>query len=381
MEIIKYEQEHEEFRKTLRAFYQGEVAPHADQWEKEHIVPKEVWRKMGSEGLLCAMVPVEYGGKGGDFRYAMVNFEEYPQTRQAGLFVTLHSDVVVPYITSFGSEEQKRRYLPGCVSGECITAVAMTEPGAGSDLSAMVSTFVDDGDDVVINGNKTVISNGILCDLVIVAAKDPLVENPHKAISLFLVEDGTPGLERGEQFRKLGLRSQDTAELFFNEVRTPEKNMLGERGNGFVMLVQKLQQERLGAACGAVCWADDAVAEMMRHCREIQSDGRPLTKQQAVQFALVEMYMEVKMAKTYCETLVVDHIAGKNVVVETSLSKYYLTDLVNRVADRGLELLGNVAQFEDQTILGRIWRDNRISTIFAGTNEIMKGIAAKFMGM
>lgn len=381
MKIIQYEKEHDEYREKLRSFYRNEVTPNADQWEKDHIVPREVWSRMGRAGLLCPMVPVEYGGLGGDFRYAMVNFEEFPKTRQSGLFVTLHSDVVVPYIVSYGNEEIKQRYLPGCVNGDCVTAVAMTEPGAGSDLSAMVTTFEEDGDDVIINGNKTFISNGILCDLVIVAARDTSVEKSHQAISLFVVENGTPGFSRGEQFKKLGMRSQDTAELYFNNVRVPRKNMLGQRGSGFVMLMEKLQQERLSAACGAVCWAEHVIDEMMTYCRNLKSNDHPLIRQQAVQFALVEMFIEVKMAKTYCETLVVDHIGHKNVVVETSLSKYYLTDLVNRVADRGMEILGDFSQFEEKCSLGRIWRDNRITTIFAGTNEIMKGIAAKFLGM
>ncbi len=381
MRILQFEPEHDEYRKKLRDFFDREVRPYSEKWEKDHIVPREAWTKMGREGLLAPMVPEEYGGKGGDFRYPVVCFEEYSGTNQSGFFLTLHNDVVVPYIISYGTEEAKKKYLPGCVNGDIVTAVAMTEPGAGSDLASMESTFVEDGDEYVINGNKTFISNAHLCDVVIVAAKDPNEENPHQAVSLFIVECTTPGFERGERFDKMGMYSQDTAEMFFKDVRVPKENLLGQKGGGFIILMEKLQQERLCAVCGGVCGAELMVNEMMNFAKEIQTGGKPLSKQQAVQFALMEMYIEVKMARSFCDALVVDHIAGENVVVDTSLAKYYVTEMANKMADRGLDLLGDMAQFEEKCPLCRGWRDVRITTIFAGTSEIMKMIGARFLGL
>ncbi len=381
MNILQFEPEHEEYRKQLREFFDTEVIPNASQWEKNHIVPREIWTKMGRAGLLAPMIPKEYGGKGGDFRYPVVCFQEYVGTGQSGLFLTLHNDVVVPYIISYGTEEAKKKYLPGCCNGDIVTAVAMTEPGAGSDLASMEATFVEDGDSYVINGNKTFISNAHLCDIVIVAAKDPNEPNPHQAVSLFVVECTTPGFERGERFDKMGMYSQDTAEMFFKDVRIPKENLLGQKGGGFIILMEKLQQERLCAACGGVFGASLMVDEMINFCKEIKVGGKPISKQQTVQFALMEMYIEAKMARTFCETLVNDHINGENVAIEVSLAKYYITEMANKFADRALDLLGDMAQFEDKCPICQAYRDVRITTIFAGTSEIMKTIGAKFMGL
>ncbi|MFC1505368.1 acyl-CoA dehydrogenase family protein [Thermodesulfobacteriota bacterium] len=394
MEIIEYDAQHRQFRRRLRTFIEKEVAPFADQWEKEHIVPKSVWRKMiidecvpmlqtgkmGKEGFLCPCVSETYGGAGGDFRYALIVAEEMSRTRQTGLFTTLHSDVVVPYIDAYASVEQKTKYLPGCVSGDIITAVAMTEPGAGSDLAGMQTTAEEQGDEVVINGSKTFISNGINADLVIVAAKDPDVKSSHQAISLYLVESQTPGFKRGRQLEKMGWHSQDTAELFFSNCRIHKGNRLGEKGAGFLMMMEKLQQERLCAVFGAIPMAERILEWTFDHLRQPVANGKSLPKSQVVQFALVEMTTEVKLGRTFMEKLVADHIEGKNIVVETSMAKYWTTEMVNRVADRCLELLGNYGTLERCPVV-RAKRDVRVLPIFAGTNEIMKSIAAKFMGL
>jgi acyl-CoA dehydrogenase len=352
-----------------------------DQWEKDHIVPKEAWRRMGQAGFLSTWVPPEYGGMGGDFLYSVIVTEEMTRTNHTGLAAMLHSDVVVPYIAAFGSEAQKQKYLPGCVSGDVITAVAMTEPDAGSDLAGMQATAEPDGDEIVINGSKTFISNGINADLVIVAAKNPAEKNPYQAMSLYLVEDGTPGFKRGRQLEKMGFHSQDTAELFFTNCRIPGENVLGTPGMGFMMLMEKLQQERLMCAIGAQAAVEYMLELTVDYCKKTtDASGKPISKYQANQFALVEMTADIKVGRAFLDKLIAEHAAGESIVVETSMAKYWTTDLANRVAGRCLELHGDYGLTE-KCPLARAMRDVRVMSIFAGTNEIMKGIAAKFMGL
>ena len=380
MEIIKYSEEHNIFRQAVRKFFEKEVIPYVEEWEEAGIVPRSIWKKMGDQGFLCMDVPEKYGGMGADFLYSVIMSEELVRTGHSGLAAALHSDIVVPYITAFASEEIKHKYLPGCVSGDIITAIAMTEPNAGSDLAGMKTTAVEDGDDVVINGQKTFISNGILCDLLILAAKDPSEPDPHRAVNLYVVEAGTPGFEKGRKLKKIGWHSQDTAELFFTDCRIPKQNLLGEKGSGFLMLMQKLQQERLMVALGAVPAAERILEMTIKYCRERPAFGRPLSKFQNTQFKLVEMATEIKLGRTFLDKLVMDHIEGKNIVVEVSMAKYWTTEMAMRVADGCLQLHGGYGYCEEYPI-ARAWRDLRVMQIFAGTNEIMKGIAAKFMGL
>ena len=380
MEILNYTEEHNLFRERLRVFLEKEVSPYADQWEKDGIVPKSAWKKMGQGGFLCMDVPVEYGGMGGDFLYAVIASEEMTKTWITGLATPLHSDIVVPYISAFGSEELKKKYLPGCVSGDIVTAVAMTEAGAGSDLASLATTAVEEGDEVVIDGSKTFISNGLNADLVVVAARDPEVENPYEALSLYLVESETPGFSTGRHLEKMGMWSQDTAELFFSKCRIPKKNRLGDKGMGFLMLMDKLQQERLVCAIMGVTGAERILEWTMDYCKQTSVSGKPLSKSQAVRFALVEMATEVKLGRTFVDKLVADHIEKKDVIVETSMAKYWTTEMLNRVANRALDLCGDFGTLEKCPIV-RAWRDAKILTIFAGTNEIMKNIAAKFMNL
>jgi len=368
-----------EFQNRLHGFLAKEVTPFADQWEEQGIVPKDVWRKMGENGFLCMGVAPEYGGLGGDFRYSVIVANAMARTHQTGLCAMLHTDVVVPYIETFGSDAQKKKYLPGCVSGEIITAIAMTEPDAGSDLASMTTTATEDGDHVVISGAKTFISNGINADLVIVAAREADMDNAHQGISLYIVEDGTPGFNRGRKLQKMGFHSQDTAELFFSNCRIPKANRLGEKGLGFLMLMGKLQQERLATAIAAVPAAEVILELTTAHCRKTRVSGKPLIKNQSVQFALVEMTTEVKLGRTFVDKLVMDHVEGLEIIIETSMAKYWTTEMVRRVADRCMDLFGADAMAETCPIV-RGWRDIRVLSIFAGTNEIMKSIAAKFMG-
>jgi acyl-CoA dehydrogenase len=302
------------------------------------------------------------------------------KTNFTGLQAALHSDVVVPYIVSFGSEEIKKKYLPGCVSGDIITAVSMTEPNAGSDLAAIRTTAVEDGDDVIINGQKTFVSNGILSDLVIVAAKDPSVQNPHKAMDLYVVEAGTPGFSKGRQLKKAGWHSQDTSELYFEDCRVPKANRLGQKGGGFIMLMQKLQQERLGCAFFGQCMAEFSLDVTIKYCKERMMFGKPLSSFQHTQFEIAEMAADIKIGRAFIEKCIVEHMEGKNIVTEVSMAKFWLTEMACRVADRCLQLHGGYGYCEEYPI-ARAWRDSRILRIFAGANEVMRVIVAANMGL
>jgi alkylation response protein AidB-like acyl-CoA dehydrogenase len=331
---------------------------------------------MGRAGFLCTAVDPAYGGRGGDFRYSVIALEEVARTNHYGLDAFLHSDIVVPYIEAYGSREQKENYLPGCVQGDIITAIAMTEPDAGSDLAAMVTTAEEVDGTVTLDGTKTFISNGVICDLVVVAAKDPTADRPHKAISLYLVEAGTPGFEKGPAMEKLGVRSQDTNELYFSKCRIPAANRLGEKGDGFKMLMAKLQQERLLVAMQGLTRAAFCFHWTLDHFRGTTGASNKETADQATRFALAEMATGLTIGHTFLDTLIVDHMAGKNVVEKISMAKYWLTDLANQVCGRALELLGTRGLSETCPIV-RTFRDVRVMPIFAGTNEIMKTIIAK----
>ncbi len=380
MEILPYQEEHRIFRDAIKKFFDKEVKPNVDQWEEDGIVPRSIWQKMGENGFLCMQVPEEYGGLEADFLYSVIQTEELARTNHFGLASFLHSDIVVPYISSFASEEQKKKYLPGCVSGDIITAVAMTEPNTGSDLAAIRTTAVQDGDRVVLNGQKTFISNGLLCDLVVLAARDPRVDNPHKAMDLYLVEAGTPGFEKGKKIDKIGWKSQDTAELFFNDCAIPISNRLGEKGSGFRMLMEKLQQERLMCSIAAVALAELVLEYTIKYCKERTAFGRPISKFQVNQFKIVEMATEIKLGRTFLDKLIVDHMEGRDVVLNVSMAKYWTTEMAKRVADQCLQLHGGYGYCEEYPV-ARAWRDVRVMSIFAGTSEIMKRIAAKYMGL
>ncbi|MBP1761318.1 MAG: acyl-CoA dehydrogenase [Firmicutes bacterium] len=380
MDIIQYSEEHRIFRQSLRSYLQKAVTPDADAWEKAGIVPRSAWKRMGEQGFLCPGVPEKFGGSGADFLYSVIVTEEMVKTNQAGLAVALHSDVVVPYIASYASEEQKKKYLPGCVSGDIITAIAMTEPNTGSDLAAIKTTAREDGNDIVINGQKTFISNGINSDLVIVAARDPEIENPYKAIDLYLVETGTPGFDKGKQIEKIGWHSQDTSELYFTDCRIPRANRLGDKGSGFVMLMEKLQQERLMTVIGALAGAEHVLDMTIAYCKERNAFGRPIAKFQNTQFEIAEMATETKLGRNFAEKLIRDHVEGNNVVIEVCMAKCWMTEMAFRVADRCLQLFGGYGYCEEYPI-ARAWRDIRVMRIFAGTNEIMKTVIAKSMGL
>jgi acyl-CoA dehydrogenase len=379
MERRVFTAEHELFREQFRKFCAREVTPNVEKWEEQRIVDREAWRKAGEQGYLCPTLDVKYGGSGVDFGYAAIINEEIIRAGSSGFTMGLHSDIVVPYIETFGTEAQRERWLPGCASGETITAIAMTEPNTGSDLAAIKTTAVRDGDHYVINGQKTFISNGILCDLVIVAAKtDP--ESRHGGVSLIVVENGTPGFEKGRKLDKMGMHSQDTSELHFSDCRVPTDNLLGQEGQGFYYLMEKLQQERLVCAIGAQAGIEVVLEETIRYTQERTAFGKPLAKFQNTQFKLAEIATEVEIGRVFVDRLIAEHMAGTPIIKETSMAKWWVTEMCKRNIDLCLQFYGGYGFMEEYPIC-RAYRDARIQTIFAGTTEIMKIIIAKSMGL
>jgi alkylation response protein AidB-like acyl-CoA dehydrogenase len=375
-----YTSEHEDFRKTARTFFEREVTPHHEQWERDGIVPRELWLKAGEAGLLCFDVPEEYGGPGvDDFRYNVILSEEQTRAGANGPGFSVHSDIIVPYLTSIADDEQKKRWLPGCVSGEIITAIAMTEPGAGSDLQGVRTTAIDQGDHYLLNGSKTFISNGINADLVIVVARtDP--EAGHKGISLIVVERGMEGFERGRNLDKIGLHAQDTAELSFSDVAVPKENLLGEEGQGFVYLMQNLPQERLIIAAQAVA-ASEAIVEMcLDYAKTREAFGKPIGKFQHNRFLIAEMSTEVRVARAFLNECLAKHLDGKLDAVDASMAKWWSTELQNKLANQGVQLHGGYGYMMEFPI-ARAYLDSRISTIYGGTTEIQKEIIGRSLGL
>jgi acyl-CoA dehydrogenase len=372
-------QEHHIFRESFRKFLEKEVVPFLEKWEHDGIVPKNVWRKMGENGFLCPWLEEEYGGSNAGYEYSVVINEELSYIGATGLLAGLHSDIVVPYLHSFGNEEQKNRWLPGCASGNIITAVAMTEPGTGSDLASIRATAVKDGNDYIINGQKTFISNGINCDLVIVAVKtDTKAEPPFKGISLICVEDGTPGFEKGRNLDKMGFHSQDTAELTFVDCRVPLANLLGQEGQGFSFLMKKLQGERLIASVMAQSMAEAMLQMTIKYSRERMIFGKPVSSFQHNTFKIVEMATEVELGRAFLDNLICDHIAGEDIVMKVSMAKAWIPEMANRVAYQCVQLHGGYGYMEEYPIC-RFARDVRVIPIFAGTTEVMKAIVGKMM--
>ncbi|HET7735199.1 MAG TPA: acyl-CoA dehydrogenase family protein [Nocardioidaceae bacterium] len=374
-----FEPEHEAFRETCRAFYAKEVTPNNEQWERDGIVPRELWAKAGEAGLLCFDVPEEYGGPGvEDFRYNMILSEEQTKAGANGPGFSVHTDIIVPYITSLGNEEQKQRWLPGCVSGELITAIAMTEPGAGSDLQGIRTTAVDKGDHYILNGSKTFISNGILADLVIVVARtNP--EAGHKGISLLVVERGMEGFERGRNLEKVGMHAQDTAELSFNDVVVPKANLLGQEGEGFIYLMMNLPQERLIIAAQAASVIDHVLEMCIDYAKTREAFGKPIGRFQHNRFLLAEMATEARVARTFVDDCVMKHIDGKLDAVGASMAKWWTTELQQKIVSQGVQLHGGYG-FMMEYPIAKAYQDSRISTIYGGTTEVQKEIIGRSLG-
>ncbi|MEV6332898.1 acyl-CoA dehydrogenase family protein [Streptomyces sp. NPDC051909] len=374
-----YTADHEAFREVVRTFLAKEVLPHYAQWEKDGIVSREAWRAAGRQGLLGIAVDEEYGGGGNpDFRYAAVLAEEFTRAAAPGLAIGLHNDIIGPYLTRLATDEQKRRWLPGFCSGEIVTAIAMTEPGAGSDLQAIRTTAEDHGDHWVLNGSKTFISNGILADLVIVVARTTPEGGAH-GLSLLVVERGMEGFERGRNLDKIGQKSQDTAELFFKDVRVPKENLLGELNGAFVHLMTNLAQERLAIAVAGIAGAEHLLELTTTYVKEREAFGRPLAKLQHVRFEIAEMATECAVTRAFVDRCITEHAdpAGLGLdPVNASMAKWWSTELQKRVADRCLQLHGGYGYMSEFPV-ARAFTDGRIQTIYGGTTEIMKEIIGR----
>ncbi|GAA1915582.1 acyl-CoA dehydrogenase family protein [Streptantibioticus ferralitis] len=368
--------EHQAFRETVRAFLAKEVVPHHARWEQDGVVDRGAWLAAGRQGLLGLAVPEEYGGGGtDDFRYAVVLAEEFTRAGACGLAIGLHNDIVGPYFTSLGTDEQKRRWLPGFCGGETISAIAMTEPGAGSDLQAIRTTATDQGDHWLLNGAKTFISNGILADLVIVVARTT-PQGGAKGLSLLVVERGMPGFERGRNLDKIGQKAQDTAELFFSDVQVPKENLLGTENGAFVHLMTNLAQERLAIAVAAIAAAEHLLELTSSYVKERAAFGRPLAKLQHVRFEIAEMATECAVTRTFIDRCVTEHNRGGLDAVHASMAKWWATELQKRVADRCLQLHGGYGYMSEFPV-AKAFIDGRIQTIYGGTTEIMKEIIGR----
>ncbi|HKY15653.1 MAG TPA: acyl-CoA dehydrogenase family protein [Microthrixaceae bacterium] len=381
MERTIFEAEHEMFREAYRAFLDKEMVPHAEDWDRDGIVSRDVWLTAGRAGFLAFGVPESYGGQGvEDFRYNLVILEEICRANvfAAGTGMTLHNDVTLPYFLHYTDDTQKQRWLPGIASGELITAVAMTEPGIGSDLASMATTAIRDGDTYVLNGSKTFITNGILSDLVIVAAKtDP--SQKHRGISLLIVERDMPGFERGRNLDKIGMHSQDTAELFFTDVRVPTENRLGAEGEGFMHLVQNLPQERLSIAAAAIAHAQATLGWTIDYCKERAAFGQPIGSFQNSKFRLAEMHTELTIGQTFIDRCVIALNAGQLTAEEAAMAKWWTTELQKRVNDTCLQLHGGYGYMLEYPV-ARAFQDGRVSTIYGGTTEIMKEVVGRSLG-
>ena len=375
-----FDEEHASFRSTVRSFLEREVLPHHEQWEKDGLVSREVWLAAGRQGLLGFDVAEEYGGGGtADFRYNMVLAEEMTLRGIHGPGFPLHNDIILPYLTTLGTDEQKRRWLPGCCSGELITAIAMTEPGAGSDLQGIRTSAVDKGDHYVLNGSKTFISNGILSDLVIVVARtDP--DAGVKGFSLLVVERGMEGFERGRNLEKIGQHAQDTAELFFDNVAVPKENLLGQEGSGFVSLMVNLPQERLSIAMIAAAACEAVLKMSLDYAKEREAFGRPIGKFQHNRFLLAEMATETHIARVFVDDCVRRHNKGELDASGASMAKYWTTELQKKLVDQAVQLHGGYGYMMEYPV-AKAYVDSRIQTIYGGTTEIQKEIIGRSLGI
>jgi len=373
-----FTEEHDLYRQAARDFFANEVAPFHERWEKDGVVPRELWEKAGAQGHLCHAVPEEYGGAGvADFRFPAILTEAQAEVVADGPGFGVHSDIVVPYLTALATEEQKQRWLPGMVAGTTIGAIAMTEPGTGSDLSGIRTKAVRDGDHYIVNGVKTFITNGQLADLVVVVARTS--DDPHRGLSLLVVERGMEGFERGRNLDKLGMKAQDTSELFFDDVRVPADNLLGEEGAAFFYLVANLPQERLVIAVGAVAGARKALEVTIEYVKERTAFGRPIGRFQNSRFAIAEMATQIQIAQVFVDRCIMELNAASLTADVAAMAKWWTTEMQVDVVDRCLQLHGGYGYMSEYPI-SKMYADGRVQTIYGGTTEIMKELIGRSMG-
>ncbi len=370
-----FREDHEMLRETIRRFLERECKPRQAQWDKDGRVDRETWLKAGREGLLCTTLDPEWGGAGGDFGHAAVIVEEIARSGVSGLGFGLHSDVVAPYIARLGTPEQKKKWLPRCATGEVMLAIAMSEPGAGSDLKAIRTTALRDGNEYVINGAKTFISNGLNCDLVIVVAKtEP--ELGAKGVSLILVEADRPGFRKGRKLDKMGQEAADTAELFFDDVRVPVTNVLGEENKGFAYLMQELAQERLVIALGAAAKMEAMLNETVRYTKDRVVFGKPLFDFQNTRFKLAEIKVRTTAVRMMVDQYLSEHLKRKLTVEEAAIAKLFSTEELSKALDELLQLYGGYGYMMEYPIT-RAYVDTRVYRIYGGTSEVMKELIAR----
>ncbi|MFG2965826.1 acyl-CoA dehydrogenase family protein [Streptomyces sp. NPDC048288] len=375
-----FTEEHDQFRDTARSYYLRECAPFAEQWERDGQVSRAAWTAAGKAGLVGWEFPEEYGGQGiRDFRYNAIMAEEMAATGSVGIGLGLQNDVIPPYLMRLTTPEQKARWLPGVTSGETICALALSEPAAGSDLKGIRTTARRDGDEWVIDGSKTFITNGILADLVVVACKtDPAAG--HKGISLIVVERGAEGFERGRKLDKVGMKAQDTAELFFHEVRVPAGNLIGEEGRGFYHMMGNLPTERLAIAVSALASAERAFDVTLEYAKDRTAFGRPIGQFQANRFALADIRARLSAARVYVDGCTMALVRGELTADEAAAAKYWTTETCWEVIDRCMQLFGGYGYVNEYEI-ARIWRDSRVQRVFGGTSEIMQEIVGRSLGL
>ncbi len=371
-------EELELFRENVRRFVTTEVAPHYEQWEKDEIIPREVWNKLGEQGLLCVDIPETYGGIGADFQFSAVILEELARANCNGLGgpIAVHSDVVAHYILNKGTEEQKQKYLPKMVTGECVGAVAMTEPGAGSDLQGVRTNARKDGDDYIINGSKTFITNGQHCDVVIVVARTNLDAPGSKGTTLFIVDSDTPGFQRGRNLDKIGLHASDTSELFFQDVRVPSSVILGELDQGFMVLMGELRRERLAVAISAVAAAEGVLAATAEYVKERQAFGVPIAQMQTIRHRIAEIATDIRINRAFINECIKLFRQGNLDAATASMAKLSSTEMQGRVADACLQLFGGYGYMVEYGV-SRAFVDARIQRIYGGTSEIMKELISR----
>ncbi len=373
--VLPFTEEHEEFREVARKFFETEVAPKHPEWEKQGMVSREVWKKAGDMGLLCPDVPAEDGGGGVDFLYNVIIMEESAKVGNTGFFISLHNDINVPYLVDYATKEQKARWIPPAAAGTKITAIAMTEPDAGSDLKSIRTNAVDKGDYFLVNGQKTFISNGQLADLIITAVK-----TGDGSMSLLMIEAGMEGFERGRNLEKIGLKAQDTSELHFSDVRVPKENLIGRKGQGFRYLMNKLPRERLALAISAV-EATFLIQEItLKYIKERHAFGKPIGTFQHIKFQMAEMRTEAEICRAFVDQAILAFMRGELTTAEASMAKWYATEMQKRHTDQCLQFFGGYGYMMEYPI-ARAYLDARIQTIYAGTTEIMKEIIGRSLGL
>ncbi len=376
-----FSDEHELFRSEFRRFAEAEIAPRVAEWNASGQSDRETWRRAGEAGFLGATAPEEYGGAGGDFLYDVVLMEELARIRAHAMMLSLHCDMCMPYLTAYGNAEQKQKYLPRSISGETLLGVAMTEPGTGSDLAGIKTRAVRDGDAYVLSGAKTFISNGQIGDLFIVVVKTDADANPpHTGISLILVEAETPGFERGRNLAKIGLKGQDTSEIFFRDCRVPAQNLLGAEGEGFRMLMERLPQERLCIAVTSIASCRRALEDTLRYVKERHAFGQPIAAFQNTQFKLADLATQVEVGQAFVDRVLATHVRGHPLATEAAMAKYWTTELQKRLTSECVQLHGGYGFMEEYPI-STDYADAAVQSIYAGTNEIMKVIIAKRLGL